>query len=192
MALEIKTTLGADGAMATHTPGAAGYGNPYGDLFASLIRQKMANQSAKAAPAMSQAPEVAYRQPERQAPPPPTMGQAPIMAPPPRRAPATRMRRVQIRSPLSLTPMEGKGLTYDEVPETQLEDGSWSLDAVHGTLGGNEAAARQKMEILYRDPGGHGGGDDGRRRTNAPMAPINPRNRNNDARGEGFGMDFGR
>ena len=89
--------------------------------------------------------------------------------------------------------MEGKGLTYDEVPETQLEDGSWSLDAVHGTLAGNEAAARQKMEILYRDPGGHGGGgDDGRRRSNAPIAPINPRNRNNDARGEGFGMDYGR
>jgi len=44
--------------------------------------------------------------------------------------------------------LDQHGITYDDVQENQLPDGSWSLDAVYGTLGGNEQAARQRMASL--------------------------------------------
>ena len=190
MALEIKTTRAPGGAMTTHTPGAPAEGSQYGDLFASLIRQKMA-QRAVPAPSMRM-PSAAF-DPEPQRPDyVPTMGSAPMRAPTAMPAPVTRMRRVRTRTSLP-SMIDAKGLTYDEVPETQLADGSWSLDAVYGTLAGNEAAARQRMDALDSPygGGGHGGGG-GEDRPRRPVAPIDPRNRNNDARGPGFGMDYGR
>jgi len=81
-----------------------------------------------------------------------------------------------------------------QVQEEQLPDGSWSLDAVYGTLEGNEAAARQRMAYLQRQEnpamGGRDRGMEDVRRESA--VPVNPYNRNNDARGESFGMDYGR
>lgn len=159
MTLEMSTDFGGPaGGQRVQTAGQAAPAGPaagggINDLLLALIRRK---QQAGVPAQQMAAAQPAYREPERPAYRP-QMGQAPIQSPAPTRAPATRMRRVQIRTPLPSI-MEAKGLTYDEVPETQLADGSWSLDAVHGTLAGNEAAARQKMDILYRDPGGHGGG----------------------------------
>lgn len=193
--IDIATTRNSAGDMKTTTSGPALAGGGLNELFATLIRQKMAQQAVPA-PSMRM-PSAAFA-PEPQRPEPqrpdyvPTMGSAPMRAPTAMPAPVTRMRRVRTRTSLP-SMIDAKGLTYDEVPETQLADGSWSLDAVHGTLAGNEAAARQRMDALDSPygGGGHGGGG-GEDRPRRPVAPIDPRNRNNDARGPGFGMDYGR
>jgi len=65
MALEINTTRGSDGAMATRTPGSAGYGTPYGDLFAALIRQRMSQQGSRYSAPSGQFSAGGYSQPER-------------------------------------------------------------------------------------------------------------------------------
>ncbi len=201
MTQELTTTRDAGGAIKTTTPGAPSAG--YGALFDALIRQKMAQQAYQRAQAQAPVPmaQRGYQEPSRPTYQP-TLGQAPI-SPAPQKAPATRMRRVQIRTAIPSI-MEGEGLTYNTVPETQLADGSWSLDAVHGTLDGNEAAARQRMATIDRRENIGGGSVEDARpyKTGSPeagregdpvrVASSNPYNRNNDARGEGYGMDYGR
>lgn len=88
MALEISTTRDAGGAITTRTPGVPDTGQ--NDLFAALIKQKLAQQTrpapAAAAPrqpapsVMTQraAPAYDYEPEYERAPPPPRMGAAPI------------------------------------------------------------------------------------------------------------------
>ena len=64
----------------------------------------------------------------------------------------TRMRRVQKQMSIPSLGLSGKGLTWDEHEEKQLADGSWSLDAMYGTLAGNEEAARKRMDFLQNGP----------------------------------------
>lgn len=56
---------------------------------------------------------------------------------------ATRMRRVRRLNSAIPIGMDAAGITYDDMSEYQLPDGSWSLDAVHGTNEGNEDAVRE-------------------------------------------------
>lgn len=144
----IDTTRSPSGAMSTTTRAREGT-SPYSGMDlgsfligASRIKDKRKQIDEESAPAPRYAESAAPRYAEAPAYVPQLGAQqsSPNYAET-RKRPVTRMRRVQRRSAIPVFGMEGNGLTYDDVPETQLADGSWSLDAVHGTLAGNEAAA---------------------------------------------------
>lgn len=162
--MEINTTRPAGGGLTTTTMGptalpTVAQNNPNNSASMVAIADYMKQKSAQQAPRAQMMPAVS-QQPEYS---PQSWGSAPstnrIEA---QKSPVTRMRRVQRRSSIPIYGMEGNGLTYDEVPETMLPDGSWSLDAVHGTLAGNEAAAMNGPNDITRLVGmnfsGLGGG----------------------------------
>ena len=136
---EIDTSRDASGALKTSTMGVGG-ASPYAGM--DLGRFLTGISGLKDRRQQESAPQRSYSELERPAYTPQLGAQqsSPNYAET-RKRPVTRMRRVQRRSAIPVFGMEGNGLTYDDVPETQLADGSWSLDAVHGTLAGNEAAA---------------------------------------------------
>jgi len=149
----VQTVPGAGNPTAAAVPQSSAYGlDP--NLLARLIAARQAQQRPAAMPAAyAQAPmrrgadmDEAFTQ----FMPDPT---------PKRKEPETRMRRVRNRTVLPVYGMDPAGFTYDDVQETKTSDG-WSGDALYGTLGGNEAAARQRMatidrrESLGNGPGG--------------------------------------
>ena len=144
--MDFTTTREPVGAIKTSTPGyegasPVGAGGDFGSAIADILKQR--RQVPRPQP---RTPQVAVAQ---QAAPGyvPTMGQAPIQHAAKAQQPATRMRRVRSRTSIP-SMLDQHGITYDDVQENQLPDGSWSLDAVYGTLGGNEQAARQRMASL--------------------------------------------
>jgi hypothetical protein len=161
MSGQMITSRDAGGALTTTVPGVdipQSQAQGLDAFFRSLAARRLAaaGQPQALRPgyetggSMEPAPQFTYR---------PSMGASPAQAntgQAAERAPATRMRRVQIRTAIP-SPMEGEGLTYNTVPEYQLPDGSWSRDAEFGTLAGNEAAARQRMASIDRDQGGADG-----------------------------------
>lgn len=209
MALEIKTTRDAGGAMATHTPGASGYTNPYGDLFSSLIKHKMAiQQRAQAAPAPQRAPESApapaYQKPEAPAYRP-TMGSAQSA---PKEAPITRMREIP-QNPydaMSRIPggIGGTGHTNTARVERYIPGVGWEFEGLYDQKGGSGGfAGGGALSTLHASENlglpGPANPNEANRDDYVPekgrmpfRAPIDPMNRNNDARGRGFGMDYGR
>lgn len=141
---DIDTTRSSSGALSTATMGVGG-ASPYGGLdlggFLSKIYEMKNQNKPQQQPQYSEyASSAAMPSMPTYTPQLGAQQSSPNYAETQKR-PVTRMRRVQRRSAIPVFGMEGNGLTYDEVPETQLPDGSWSLDAVHGTLAGNEAAA---------------------------------------------------
>lgn len=85
--------------------------------------------------------------------------------------PVTRMRRTRTRSPIPIYGMDANGVTYNDVQETQLPDGTWSGDALYGTLAGNEAAAAKGpidiTKLASMNFSGLGGGSWGKDDPNA-------------------------
>lgn len=164
MALELKTTRAADGAMTNHAPGApsGGFGDPRA-LFAALINKRLQGTPAPAgAGAGATAPSGARAAAPRSygsSSSGPQLGTQQTSRAPVAPARVTRQRKLQgTQDPFAVSSWAGNaGKLLNPgtmVNEYQLPDGSWSLDAVHGTLEGNEAAARAHQQNVYRDGGG--------------------------------------
>lgn len=162
MALELETTRAPGGAMTTKTPGVPSTG--YGDLFKTLIdaranRPRTPVMPRQAAPLYQRQTAPRAAAPRMEAPQPeyvPTMGtqQSSPVQPVQR---VSRMRKLQgTQDPNAVSAWAGSKQMNPGtmVEEYQLPDGSWSLDAVYGTLAGNEAAARAHQQNVYRVGGG--------------------------------------
>lgn len=150
----VQTVPGAAGPVANALPAnSGGYGlDP--NLLAQLVAYKAAQkQQQPEARAYAPAEQAHSRRDD--------MDEAftqfmPDPTPRPKEAAPTRMRRVRTRSAIPIYGMDEAGVTYNDVQEHMLPDGSWSGDALYGTLSGNEAAARQRMATIDRI--GTGGG----------------------------------
>lgn len=159
--MDFTTTREPEGAIKTSTPGYSGQspvgaGGDFGAVIGDILRQRRARrapqQSFGAAP-MAAAPRHANPAPSYS----PSMGNAPMQQA--QKARVTRMRKLQgTQDPNAVSAWAGsKALNPGTmVEEYQLPDGSWSLDAVYGTLEGNEAAARAHQQNVYQIGGGAG------------------------------------
>lgn len=151
--LQFNTTRAENGALTTSTPGYEGpapQGEGFGDVISKILANRQAARPAVAAQPSQMQPAARAAVPQYAEAPQmysPEFGAEPVKRN--KQQPATRMRRVRSRTPIP-SMLDQQGITFDDVPEYQLPDGTWSLDAVHGTLGGNEAAARQHMAVLDR------------------------------------------
>jgi len=144
----VQTVPGAGNPTAAAVPQSSAYGlDP--NVLARLIAARASQRQAAPAVSYAQAPSRRDDMDEAftQFMPDPTP-KAPQGAP-------TRMRRVRTRTAIPAM-QDAQGLTFDDVQEHMLPDGSWSGDALYGTLSGNEAAARQRMATIDRI--GTGGG----------------------------------
>lgn len=139
MAIDIETSRN-NGAMRTETngtssPGGVSYPTVFGFLAKAIDRKNrlaaMDSGPQRAESGNIQEPHGQYV-PSLAASPTETIK---------KKEPVTRMRRVRARTPLPVYGIDPAGITYNDVQETLLDDGSWSGDALYGTNAGNEAAA---------------------------------------------------
>lgn len=158
--IDLKTTFGPDRSMTVKTPGysAPGFSLPP-DLLALLIASEQPKQAAPAAyappVAMPTQPQPGYRREEEGPRYTPTLGTGATEKKAPARV--TRQRLLKgYQDPRAADVWAGaqgsKAMNQGtEITEYQLPDGSWSGDAVYGTLEGNEAGTRG---IRYGAPAG--------------------------------------
>ncbi len=128
---ELTTTRAANGAMTTTTPDM----RPRGDGGMGRM-MRMIMERRRQAPRKVAAPAPPPQQGARMMAPAPTPEYRPQLASAPMK-PARVTRDRKIRNPLQPFWNFGGSLPDNQVvQEYQLPDGSWSLDAVHGPIGG--------------------------------------------------------
>lgn len=149
--MDFNTTRAENGNLTTSTPGHSGSA---GDDFSQIIGQILQKRQPQQQGFQRQTARAPQQQQTYQSPMyAPQMGaqqSAPVQ---PKQAPVTRTRRVRKRTVLPAI-FDQAGNTYDDMTETQLPDGSWSLDAVHGTLANQEEMARAHQQEVYKTGGG--------------------------------------
>lgn len=205
--MNIDTTRKANGDMATTTSGVgvSGGSGALGELFKTLIQRKIAAASNEASASRS-APKLGASQPAI-APRMPEMGTgrgsgsgsssgSEVLA--------TRMRSVP-QNPydaMSRIPggMGGTGHTNTARLERYIKGVGWEFDGdpamnpsgpSGGIIGGGGEPSGPTPNLQARMPA-YNTGSPSEGTEFGSRAPINPYNRNNDARGEGFGKDYGR
>lgn len=157
---DLKTTFAPDKSMVVSTPGASAPAFP--ELTPDLINALMGRRAAASSPAPGMVNR--GRRPSGGGFAPsytPSMGAAQAAAPTSKAKAITRMRKLMgTQDPNAVSAWAGsKALNPGTmVQEEMLPDGSWSLDAVYGSLAGNEAAARAHQENVYRIGGGASAG----------------------------------
>lgn len=163
---DLKTTFAPDKSMVVSTPGASAPAFP--ELTPDLINALMGRRAAASSPAPGMVNR--GRRPSGGGFAPsytPSMGAAQAAAPTSKAKTITRMRKLMgTQDPNAVSGFIGdwggrasKALNPGTmVQEELLPDGSWSLDAVYGSIGGNEEAARAHQQNVYRIGGGASAG----------------------------------